>query len=114
MARAIDPIDRVELRDTIGYWIEAHADVDDADGVSLLEDVLWEINAQPTLTPPNEPLTLEQLQELAEPTPVWWDWVCGWVLARKGMIVSWGGRYHNVEELRGNFYRRPPEGEEDA
>ena len=63
---------------------------------------------------PNEPLTLEQLREIVEPTPVWWDWVCGWVLARKGMIVSWGGRYHNVEELRGSFYRRPPEGEEDT
>lgn len=69
------------------------------------------IEAQPTLTPPNEPLTLEQLQEIVEPTPIWWDWICGWVLARKGMITTWSGRYHNAEELQGSFYRRPPEGE---
>lgn len=60
MARAIDPIDRVELRDTIGDWIEAHADVDDGEGIGLLEDVLWEINAQPTLTTPNEWVSVKE------------------------------------------------------
>lgn len=52
--RQIEPIDRAELRATIQKWIDAHTDVDDTDGVGLLEDVLWEINAQPALTPPNE------------------------------------------------------------
>lgn len=50
--RQIEPIDRAELRATIQRWIDAHTDVDDTDGVGLLEDVLWEINAQPTLTQP--------------------------------------------------------------
>lgn len=63
---------------------------------------------------PNEPLTLEELTLMIEPTPVWWDWVQGWVLARKGMIISWNGVYYNFEEVKGNFYRRPPEGETDA
>lgn len=78
-----------------------------------------------TLTPPNEgakdknvstngPLTLEELRLMIEPTPVWWDWVQGWVLARKGMIISWNGVYYNFEEVKGNFYRRPPEGEEET
>ena len=78
---------------------------------------------QSTLTQPNEgvkdknvptngPLTLEELSLMIEPTPVWWDWVQGWVLARKGMIISWNGVYYNFEEVKGNFYRRPPEGEE--
>lgn len=69
---------------------------------------------QSTLTQPNEPLTLEELREMDEPTPVWWDWVQGWVLARKGMIISWNGVYYNFEEVKGNFYRRPPEGEEES
>ena len=59
--------------------------------------------------PANEPLTLEELTLMVEPTPVWWDWVQGWVLARKGMIISWNGVYYNFEEVKGNFYRRPPE-----
>lgn len=58
--------------------------------------------------PTNGPLTLEELRMMAEPTPVWWDWVQGWVLARKGMITTWNGRYYNSGELRGDFYRRPP------
>lgn len=54
----------------------------------------------------------ERHRLMAEPTPVWWNWVQGWVLARKGMIMSWNGRYHNSGELRGDFYRRPPKREE--
>ena len=58
--RQIEPIDRAELRATIQKWIDAHTDVDDTDGVGLLEDVLWEINAQPTLTQPNEWVSVEE------------------------------------------------------
>ena len=57
--RPIEPIDRAELRATVQKWIDAHTDVDDTDGVGLLEDVLWEINAQPTLTPQNEWISVE-------------------------------------------------------
>ena len=64
--------------------------------------------------PTNGPLTLEELTLMTEPTPVWWDWVQGWVLARKGMITTWSGRYHSCGGLRGDFYRRPPEGEEET
>lgn len=93
------------------------------------DDAIWHvldvIEHMPTLTPPNEgvkdknvltngPLTLEELRLMIEPTPVWWDWVQGWVLARKGMIISWNGVYYNFEEVKGNFYRRPPEGEEET
>lgn len=69
--------------------------------------------AIPTLTQPNEPLTLEELRMIVEPTPVWWDWIQGWVLARRGMITTWNGRYHNAGSLRGDFYLHPPEGEEE-
>ena len=90
-----------------------------------LNQAMWEITHAPTLTQPNEgakdknvpangPLTLEELTPMTEPTPVWWDWVQGWVLARKGMILSWNGVYYNFEEVKGDFYRRPPEGEADA
>lgn len=93
------------------------------------DDAIWHvldvIEHMPTLTQPNEgakdknvptnePLTLEELTLMTEPTPVWWDWVQGWVLARKGMIISWNGVYYNFGEVKGNFYRRPPEGEEET
>lgn len=41
-------IDREELRKILETWRDAHADVDDEDGFSLLEDVLRELNAQAT------------------------------------------------------------------
>ena len=65
------------------------------------------------ITQPNEPLTLEELRAIVEPTPIWWTWLQGWVLAKNGMILSWGEGYRNCGGVRGDFYRRPPEGEED-
>ena len=79
-----------------------------------LNQAMWEITHTPTLTQPNEPLTLEELRMIVEPTPVWWDWIQGWVLARRGVIATWSGRYHNTGSLRGDFYLHPPEGETDA
>ena len=113
MARAIDAN---VLHAEISKWPES---------VMYKDWVQSAIANAPTLTPPNEgakgkngptngPLTLEEIRLMIEPTPVWWDWVQGWVLARKGMIISWNGVYYNFEEVKGNFYRRPPEGEEDT
>ena len=93
-------------------------------GETICKDCLVPENS-PTLTqlneggkdknvPTNGPLTLEELRLMAEPTPVWWDWFQGWVLAKKGMIISWNGVYYNSGEVKGNFYRHPPEGEEET
>lgn len=131
--RQIEPIDRAELRATIQKWIDAHTDVDDTDGVGLLEDVLWEINAQPTLTPPNETLTIEQLREM-DGEPVWvvydqdaakttpgFDPFALWALVDviKGSVFltnNLGGStaYADDQDLERagiTIYRRPPEGE---
>lgn len=139
MARAIDanelemfPYSEVAgTEEQIADWIE-QVGLSGDDTASRARDLCWKVidgfinvvKTQPTLTQPNEdgkdknvptnvPLTLEELRLMAEPTPVWWDWVQGWVLARKGMLLSWNGVYYNFEEVKGNFYRRPPEGEEE-
>lgn len=41
-------IDREALRKVLENWRDAHADVDDEQGCWLLEDVIWEVNAQTT------------------------------------------------------------------
>ena len=79
-----------------------------------------DIDRLPTLTPPNEPLTLEQLREMD--APVWC--VCKsiggenggkngyWCLCRYGYITSPGGTFLEIGEIpHWPFYRRPPEGE---
>ena len=80
----------------------------------LLDQVLHDIQTMPTLTPPNEPLTLEELREMEQSTPVWWDYIPCWVLVRRGSVLVFGSEPHKVENLFGYFYRRPPEGEEDT
>lgn len=72
----------------------------------------------PNLTPPNEPLTEEQLREID--CPVW----CAckpieggngyWCLCKRGHIITPAGSIFSVQEMpHWVFYRRPPE-EEDA
>ena len=123
--RQIEPIDRAELRATIQKWIDAHTDVDDTDGVGLLEDVLWEINAQPTLTPQNEWISVEQLREM-DGEPVWVEDVKHWALIDIEKGGQWDGVpfaiwaengmkfTYNIKNRGLHCYRRPPEGEEDA
>ena len=78
-----------------------------------------------TLTPPNEPLTLEQLREM-DGEPVWVEDVKHWALIdiEKGgqwdgvPFAIWaenGAKFtYNVESRGLHCYRRPPEGEEDT
>ena len=88
-----------------------------------LNQAMWEITHVPTLTPPNEgvkdknvpanePLTLEELRLMIEPTPVWWDQINSWVLVYKGNLTTWSGKHLYAKGSNGKFYRRPPEGEE--
>ena len=73
---------------------------------------------QPTLTPPNEPLPLEQLREM-DGEPVWVTPLGFWalVIAKPGkrvQLISNDGEtvWADKEiELVGPIYRRPPEGE---
>ena len=92
-----------------------------------LNQAMWIITHAPTLTPPNEPLTLEQLREMdGEPVYIvfspdvdgeklqfWalvavdeWDDV---YLANKD---EWAFNYEEFLEDVEAIYRRPPEGEE--
>ena len=78
----------------------------------------------PTLTPQNEPLTLEQLREM-DGEPAWWDDGYGscWGIISVDSAGMWGGipffrgRWrevnfeYNIEERKMKIYRRPPDGE---
>ena len=80
----------------------------------IIDMLISALEGDTTLTPPNEPLTLEQLREMEQSTPVWWDYIPCWVLVRRGSVLVFGSEPHKVENLFGYFYRRPPEGEEDT
>ena len=69
----------------------------------------------PTLTPPNEPLTLEQLREM-DGEPVWVEQQAAWGLVEvhKNRVYIIGLDFESGYSLHWNIYRRPPEGEADA
>lgn len=88
--------------------------------------LLQAISNMPTLTPPNEPLTMEELRKM-DGEPVYMTFPsdtgnqCGhWALVgtqRWGAVsliygCGWSSYESAVETLGAKFYRRPPEGEE--
>ena len=126
---AVRPIDGNEL-----YRIEKLLDTDivrqDKVALNLLEQVLYDIQHVPTLTPPNEPLTLDALLKMdGEPVyvvfrpdnsgdkPQFWALVSAdkqhdevYLLDSMGGAGSYDEIWANLEAI----YRRPPEGEEDT
>lgn len=116
MARAIDANElMVEIQ--VCSW-DSEQDKERAEDLVL---------GMPTLTPPNEPLTLEELREM-DGEPAWWDDGDGscWGIISVDSAGMWGGipffrgRWkevnfeYNIEDRKMKIYRRPPEGEEDA
>lgn len=95
--------------------------------VQIGEVFLDKVLSMPTLTPPNEPLTLEELRKM-DGEPAWWDDGEGscWGIISVDSAGMWGGipflrgRWrqvnfeYNIEERKMRIYRRPPEGDEDA
>ena len=70
----------------------------------------------PTLTPPNEPLSIGQLREM-DGEPVWLDVADGvWALVDTDDDCVWLDRGGSIDiyKLTGKVYRHPPEGEADG
>ena len=75
---------------------------------------------RPTLTPPNEPLTIEQLREMVG-EPVYDYLGQEWSIIQEyydhELLMTDGTSFEDDDELDRvdeRFYRRPPEGEEDT
>lgn len=132
MARAIDA-NELEMfpysegagtEEQIADWIE-QAGLSEEDTASRARDLCWKViegfinvvKTQPTLTPPNEPLTLEELLRMGG-APVWLDVAGGmWALvdAFDGCLWLDRGGSIDIAKFAGKAYRsRPPEGEEDT
>ena len=122
MARMIDGDKLVEnLRLIATCWsISPYVSKEKHNGaVDMLREVEREVKEAPTLTPPNEPLTLEQLREM-NGVPVWVDDKKTWALLQvwddKNIDVVFPmpkGCFHAKSVNGRKIYRRPPEEEED-
>lgn len=121
---AVRPIDAVQVLNDINWHHKPTPVSEFESGFNQgLNQAMWIITHAPTFTPPNEPLTLEQLREM-DGEPVWVEDVKHWALIdiEKGgqwdgvPFATWaenGTKFtYNVESRGLHCYRRPPEGEE--
>ena len=122
MARAIDA---VQVLNDINWHHKPNPVSDFESGFNNgLNQAMWIITHAPTLTPPNEPLTLEELREM-DGEPVWVvprgmhekDEPMWCVLESPMALIPgvdyWSWDFDGYAETW-IAYRRPPEGEEDA
>ena len=84
------------------------------------ENCTFTLAPAPTLTQPNEPLTLEQLRGM-DGEPVYDYLGQEWYVIQEyydhELTMTDGTRFFDDDEIDGvdkRFYRRPPEGEEDT
>ena len=122
---AVRPIDGNGLVDTLKQIVSDYTSHGMYPSAFPIEYAIEIVEKMPTLTPPNEPLTLEQLREM-DGEPVWVEDVKHWALIDIEKGGQWDGVpfaiwaengvkfTYNVESRNLHCYRRPPEGEEDA
>lgn len=111
------PVDAEALEKKISEWLGQPGNGDYYSGYDAALCAVQDLIADtPTITPPNEPLTLEQLRGMED--PVWC--VCKtvegfegfWCLCDHGYILTPARQIFDVKEIpHWGFYRRPPEGE---
>ena len=119
------PIDAYAAIDMIDEWLDSVGTVMVGKGLSSYGELIGCIEDTPTLTPPNEPLTLEQLREMKD-KPAYLKVFnpllkSGWHIIKavtedKIIFRGWEKVYVPIDGMGidYNLYRRPPEGEEDT
>ena len=120
MAKAIDASHFGEIME---QWKKDCLECDDQHGADVIADVILQLDDMPTLTPPNEPLTIEQLREM-DGEPVWivdigpHKWYGpGWaIVERDNCLVrtakNWSPVFFERYGEQWLAYRRLPEGED--
>lgn len=120
MARAIDLDKAIEIIEEkqkelcpVGRYGRNYVYGSDREKYDDWEEIIDALENLPTLTPTNEPLTLEELREM-DGEPVWVDTMKRWGIVRVcGYGISVLTKSGEYDVTRMKFYRRPPEGEED-
>ena len=124
MARAIDASHFGEIME---QWKKDCLECDDQHGADVIADVILQLDDMPTLTQPNEALTLEELRKIDTVIPLWVHNL-SWgqhkprlMLVRHVTSNYWSCvDFDGFETIKSDdygsrylIYRRPPEGEEE-
>ena len=115
------PIDAVQVLNDINWHHKPTPVSEFESGFNQgLNQTMWIITHAPTLTPPNEPLSIEQLREM-DGEPVWVDDEKTYAILQvwdddniDAIFSKPRGCIHAKYAIGMKIYRRPPEGEEDT
>ena len=88
---AVRPIDASRFGEILEQWKKDCLQDNDTQGADIISDVILQLDDMPTLTPPNEPLTLEELREM-NGQPVWVEEINHWAL----IDIETGGRWSGI------------------
>lgn len=121
---AVRPIDCEVAKKRLQAWIDESEAQGLKEAARNFRDCIRLLDTSPTLTPPNEALTIEELREM-DGEPVWVSYSDDgvlhgfWALVgahRCGLVGlthsrGWSNYKIAVRDWDAKFYRRPPEGE---
>ena len=126
---AVRAINASRFAEILEQWKKDCLQDNDQQSADVISDVILQLDDMPTLTPPNEPLTLEQLREM-DGEPVWvtsarergnipsrWVLFAGVSKSKRNsdvfVFATTGGIAQGYEAVNygktWNAYRRPPE-----
>lgn len=112
---AVRPIDASHFGEIMEQWKKDCLECDDQHGADVIADVILQLDDIPTLTPPNEALTLEDAKKERY---IWFTPLNDWAKVTPFGVLFFGSEeLMNWETLceewgyRFKAYRRPPEGE---
>ena len=88
---AVRPIDASRFGKILEQWKKDCLQDNDTQGADIISDVILQLDDMPTITPPNEPLTLEELREM-NGQPVWVEEINHWAL----IDIETGGRWSGI------------------
>ena len=125
---AVRAINASRFAEILEQWKKDCLQDNDQQSADVISDVILQLDDMPTLTPPNEPLTLDELRGM-DGQPVWVKCLkpdkytyppVEWRILEMsftGNFGVWNGDCALIERNYGTdwiAYRRPPEGEEDT
>ena len=120
---AVRPINASRFAEILEQWKKDCLQDNDQQSADVISDVILQLDDMPTLTPPNEPLTIEQLREMdGEAVYImpmkWWALVDSPKGLKRVILRLKGGgwaAFYSDEDLKNYVeavYRRLPEGED--
>ena len=122
---AVRPIDAEKYMELLKEQYLHNKSMGNSQAARAWQGAIQLLYDMPTLTPPNEPLTLDELREM-DGEPVWVEEVEHWALIDIEKSGQWAGIpfavwaenganfTYNIEGRELHCFRRPPEGENNG